>query len=231
MDKKSHLFGLLISIVVAGVASGVWVPLTGEPVPISSLPGGILVVGDKEFSEFDVFGLGIGVPQPDADSVLVQGGQNDATGDYGLRLVLDWDVGSNQGINANISFKAVILPQYPEYFFNDVSMILSGASATSTGVINASESVWDAPIPVGNLLASLSCSKQYDDGDVYLQDHAEFALVKDIWVRKDISITGGTGGNAHLDETFQFYSQIPEPATVLLLGLGSLVLLRKRPWV
>jgi len=228
MFKSKVLPSFLISIVVASVASGAWVPLTGEPVPISSLPGGVLVVGDKEFSDFDVFGFGIGVDPPTADSVLVQGGQNDATGDYGLQFLLDWEVISGQAINANMSFEVSILPEYPDYFIDDVWITLGDASATGDGVISAVETIWDAAFPNGNLLASLSTSKQQGDDDAYIQDYAAFNPIKDIWVRKEISVTSGTSGSASLRETLQFYSQIPEPATVLLLGLGTLALLRTK---
>ena len=59
-------------------------------------------------------------------------------------------------------------------------------------------------------------------------DYAEFAPVKEIWIfSKDISIIGGTSGSVHLSGLFQFYSQIiPEPATLLLLGLGGLIIRR-----
>jgi hypothetical protein len=56
----------------------------------------------------------------------------------------------------------------------------------------------------------------------------KYAQIKQMWVRKGITITGGDNGTAKLNEIFQMYSQIPEPATLLLLGLGSLALLRTR---
>jgi len=227
--NKLHLFlSCLISIIVVSVASATWVPLTDE-VPLSELPNGILIVGDKEFSEFDLFGFAVGgAIAPDMDSVFVQGGQDDVTNDYGLRFLLALDAGSGQIVNANLSFKVSILPDYERYFINDVRVLVTGVSATDTGVVNLGETVWDAPLPAGNLLASLSCSIQ--ESGAVLMDYAEFDSVKEIWVRKDLSVSGGTGltGAAHLSEFFQFYSQIPEPATIALLGLGALALLPRR---
>lgn len=228
MNKVHFFLSCLSSIIVVSVASAGWVPLT-DNILLSELPDGILIVGDKEFSEFDLFGFSVGgAIAPDYDSVFIQGGVDDDTGDYGLRFLLALDAGSGQIVNANLSFKVSILSNYEEYFIKDVGILVTGVSATDTGVVNVGETIWDAPIPTGELLASLSCSMS--ESGAVLEDYAEFDPVKEIWVRKDLSVSGGTGltGAAHLSEFFQFYSQIPEPATIVLLGLGALVLLPRR---
>lgn len=228
MDKSKLFLSCLITIVLTTAAPAGWVPLTGDPVSISSLSGGVLVVHDKEFSEFDLFGIGTGgALAPDATSVFVQGGKISGTENYGLRFLLGWNAGSNQTVTiSSLSFKVSIMAGYDEWFIEDASMYLTAASATGTGVVNISQAIWDEPF--GSVLASLSGSKEYLDGGAYLTASANFAQVKDIWVSSGISITGGTGGTAYLGETYLLYSQIPEPATVFLLGLGALALLRKR---
>jgi len=241
LTERISCKGLICLIVVIScpvMASAAWVPLTGDPVSIASLANTSLIIEDKEFSEFELFGIGAGgAIGPDPTSVFVQGGWDDQTGDYGLRFLLSWNAGVGQTVNANLNFKVSILPGYDAYFIKDVLAILSGASATGTGVVNASEIVWDGPIPGGSVLASLSLSKQELDNGQYLTASAEFSPVKEIWVRKDISITGGTGindqqvdigGTAHLSEMFQFFSQIPEPTTLCLLALGLGMLKRRR---
>jgi len=235
------IFCLIVLITCPGMVLAAWVPLTGDPVSISSLENTSLIIEDKEFSEFDLFGIGAGgAIAPDPTSVFVQGGWDDQTGDYGLRFLLSWNAGVGQTVNANLNFKVAIRPGYDEWFIRDILAILSGASATGTGVVNASEIVWDGPIPGGNVLASISLSKQHLDNGQYLSAGAEFSPVKEIWVRKDISITGGTGiiivnneevqigGTAHLSEMFQFFSQIPEPTTFALLAMGLGLLRRRR---
>jgi hypothetical protein len=232
--KSSRIFLIcLIGIVLATAASAAWVPLPGEPVPLSSLlQGGSLTFGDKEVSEFELLGFSNGgALDPNPDMMFIQGGWDDATGDYGLKFNVSWSAYSGQGINVNLSFKVSILPGYDDYFIKDVAMYLTGVSATGTGGVSVGETVWDAPFPEGHVIASLSCSKQDGDNGAYLTDYAQFAPLKEIWIRsKDISITGGTGpgGSAHLSEFFQFYSQVPEPATVALLGLGSLTILTRK---
>jgi len=224
------LLSCLLSIVLATAASAAWVPLTNS-VPLTSLPGGSLIVGDKEFSGFnlDVITVDGGALLPDPDLMTVQGVQDVATGDYGLRFNdFSWSVVSNQTITVDLSFKVSILPGYDEYFIKDVWLYLTGAGATGTGAVSAGENVWDA-FPGGTTVASLSCSKQEGDNGANLSDYAEFAPLKEIWIQtKYISVTGGTSGTAHFSEFFQFYSQIPEPATLVLFGTAGVWILTRR---
>jgi hypothetical protein len=229
----------VVSVSVAGIflcgsASGAWVALTGDPVAINALPGNMLTVGDKEVADFDLFGIGTGgAIAPNGDDVFVQGGYDDMSGDYGLKFYLSWNAFSGQTINANLEFSVSIVddPKYADYLIKDVSMILHDASATGAGGVSASENVWDHSI--GSVppppLASLSCSKQANDNGLHLTDHAEFPGVQKIWVYKDISITGGTEGSAHLSGFYQYFSQdVPEPVTMTLLGFGGLLLLKRK---
>jgi hypothetical protein len=238
MKNPKIILSCLISVMLATSASATWKSLTGNPVPISSLPDRTLIFGDKKISEIDVFGFGTGgVIAPNDDSIFVQGGYdyNDVTeemGDYGLRFLLSWGAIFNQTVNADISFKISVLPGYDANYIKDVSMYLTGVSATGSGGVFVGETVWDAPFPGGNIIASLSCAKQANDGGAYLVDYAEFAHRKEIWIRsKDILISGGTSeiGTAHLSEVYQFYSQVPEPATLVLLGTaGVWIFTRKK---
>jgi len=232
MDKSKLFLSCLITVMLATAAPAAWVELT-DLVPISSLPGGVLVVGDKEFSEFEVTGLAQGgPPQPGADTVFVQGGQDNATGNYGLRFRLAWDAGVDQQINAEIKFQVSILPDYEEWFINDATLFLAAAGATGTGVVNAFGNIYDADF-LGNSLAALATSST-GAGFTHLIDHRQFCLqgnqvqVKDIWVYTSFTVQGGNAGTAGVHDIYELYGQIPEPATVLLLGLGALALLRKR---
>jgi hypothetical protein len=48
--------------------------------------------------------------------------------------------------------------------------------------------------------------------------------VQELWVEKDVTVTGGANANgfAGISIINQTFSQVPEPSTVLLVGLGLL---------
>jgi hypothetical protein len=234
--KSALVFSIIsISILLASSSQAAWVPLTGDFVSVSSIPTGGLQVGDKLFSGFEVTGIASGGPPTPSDVlVLVQGGQNDATGDYGLRFRLAWNAGSDDLINAGINFKVSILPGYDPYFITDATLWLATASAAGTGLVQATENIYDADF-MGNCVGSLGASSEADDYGVFLMDNSLLcgsggvpAEMKDIWVRAGVTVQGGSNGSAGLHEVFMLYSQVPEPATILMLGLGSLALLRIR---
>ena len=232
LKARKFLLVLVALVSICSIASGAWLPLT-PTVSVSSLNGQDLIVGDKEFSDFELFELSTdgGAIVPSPDTLFVQGGQDDGTGDYGLKFSMSWNAGMGQTVNANLSFKVAVLPQFSQYFIKDVSMILINASATGSGVVNASEIVLaEAISPTPTVLASLSCSKQDLDGGVNIADYAEFTPVSEIYVYKDISITGGgfQTGAAHLSGFYQYFSQIPEPASICLITLVAPLLLRRR---
>jgi hypothetical protein len=63
-----------------------------------------------------------------------------------------------------------------------------------------------------------------------LEDHQDFTPLREIWIKKDVGVTGGDNeaGFAQLSQFQQTFSQIPEPATLALVLLGGLALLRRR---
>ena len=142
MRSQTIIVSCLISVALVATASAAWVPLTGEPVSISSLQGESLLFGDKVLSDITLFGTASGgAIAPDSNSVYVQGGQNSVTGDYGLRFNLSWNAAPNQTINATLSFKVSVQEGYHDYFIKDVGLDITGASANGTGVVNLGESV------------------------------------------------------------------------------------------
>ena len=223
MNRQTVSIAILVSLILTRLSFGAWIPLTGSLVPISSLPAGGLVVGDELFAGFDLTGVAEGgALTPTADTVLLQGGRDSVSGDYGLRFRLSWNAGPGQRVAiSSLTFNVSVLPDAQP--IKDVSLFLSLAGATGTGLVNADETVWDAPH--GNPIGSLSVFKEENDGGAFLVDYIEFEPRNEIHVQKSISVAGGPNGTGFLSETFQFYSQVPEPATLLLLGIGSLSVL------
>jgi len=220
-------FSISISILLAS-------PALAEFVPISELPEGKLEVWDKLFSEFEVTGIVQGgPPPPTADTVMVDVIDEGFLGEdeYGLIFRLAASAATNQLINANINFKVSILPGYSPWLIEDATIILSNVGATDAGLVTVTEMIYATPLPM-DPLAILDTKREADDGGVNLYDSSDLnSQVKDIWVRTGIIVRGGFesyAGTANLTEVWVIYGQVPEPATILLLGLGSLALLRIR---
>ena len=68
-----------------------------------------------------------------------------------------------------------------------------------------------------------------DYRDFYVDGNA--VQLKEIWVRKDITLLGGGAGEyelTHLSEFTQTFAQIPEPASMGMLGSGIIVAMLRR---
>ena len=236
MNRARCIPALLVAVAVisysSGVAFGTFIPMTGDPVPLESLLPGEFAFGDKVFSEFDLTAnAGGGAITPSASTVLVQGGMDDQTGDYALRWLMAWNAGSGQSVEATISFQVAII-DISNLWIEDAALVLTGASATGGGAVQITETVSNVPVGLGPtiVLALLDCSKVDSDGGANLADHAVFGPIKKIGVVKNITLTGGIGavGAAHLSEFYQFYSQVPEPASLAVLLAGGLAALLRR---
>ena len=221
--KKSLILltAILLSNSIFSTAYAAWFPLTGDLIPISSIPDGGLVVGNKLFTDFSVSGFAYGGPlTPSSSTILIQGGQDESTGDYGIRLRLVCNAGSEQFINTVINFTVSILAGYDRFYIEEAALWLATASAAGTGLVQATENIYDADF-MGNSLTVLSTSVQEDDYGVFLTDRSNFMFQgnsiqkKELWVRTGITIQGGTNGSAGLHEVFLLYSQVPKPMTIL----------------
>jgi hypothetical protein len=225
------IFGLTICILLVSSAYATWIPLS-DAYSINSIPTGCLEVDDKLFSDFEVTGFAYGgLLEPTADSILIQGGQDSETGNFGIRFLLIWAAGSNQIINAGINFKVTAADDH--CCIEDAALLLKAADTTGTGLVGAIENIYDADF-LGYCLTSLATSSQTDDYGAFLTDSSHLLIndtpapAQEIWVRADITVQGGTSGTASLYEVSMLYGHIPEPATVILLGLGSLAIVRIR---
>lgn len=236
MRRTSRLWAVCLTALalafgpLLGKVQAAFIPLTGDPVLISSLTNGELIVADKKFSMFDMESLAFGGAIPQSLSTfLIQGGQDSVTGDYGVRFLMLMNAASGQTVNANLTFKVEVIPdpnKPPEQQLviggAGVGMVMSGASATGNGVVNISETVFANASPNSPILGSLSVSKQFNSPLGDLQQSSTLTVPSSmIFVRKDISVTGGVSGSAHLGEFFQFYEQvvIPEVSSLLLGGV------------
>lgn len=194
--------------------------------------GGVVAYGDKIFSDFSVTTTADGgAVTPSASSIIATFGTDSVTGDYVLRFNLSFNAGPSQTVNATIRFSVAVSPDFPDWYIEDVGLQLSGVSAIGTGVVNIGEQVTSVAPPTtnpNNILGQLN-GGYFNNGQLsLLVDHTYFPPVKQIWVTKDVSISGGTAGLAHLSEVYQTFSQIPEPASIALFAIGGMMLMHRR---
>ncbi len=232
--RSKRLVAMFAALTVAvAVSSASATFIEDDSAYLDELSGGqTLISGDKIFGDFEVVPIGSGASggalAPDPSAILVTVGTETATGDHVMRLNLSLNAFSGQTVNATIRFTVAVDENYPDWYIEDAGLVLTGPTAAGDGGVNVAETIWDrSPTETGAVnLASLDATKS--PGFTQLSEHTYFTPVKKIWVVKDISLTGGVQGSAHISEVIQTFSQIPEPASLALLAVGGLVML-KRP--
>jgi len=200
-------------------------------------------VGDKLFDDFVVTASATATAVcPGADAIVVTGNRT-LDGDYGLRFNGGWGAGGGQVADTTIKFRVSIVEPFLSdgWVIKDNALWITAKGVSQTlegGIVSVSEDVYltdpaDGPAdPIANKHVFFS-----DTSNQKLSDEADFTLggqpvtATEIWVVKDVYVSGGLGqtGAAHLSEFYQSFSQVPEPASALVLLIGGAgVLLRRR---
>ncbi|MCK4625528.1 MAG: PEP-CTERM sorting domain-containing protein [Phycisphaerae bacterium] len=205
--------------------------------------GGIQV-GDKLFSDWRVTDTeSVNAIAPNASEIVVTGIQ--IGGDYGLRFNSGWSAPAGQLADSTIKFKVSIVEPWlsERWLIKDNALWITAfgvSNNTDAGAVSVSENVYAFDPDVHGWSQPIANKFVYykDDDDNILYDEKDFVddmgvpvALTEIWVIKDVIAYGGVGtvGTAHISEFFQTFSQVPEPATMALLGLGGIgVLLRRR---
>lgn len=203
-------------------------PATASATLLSDLlvPGATLTVGDLQFGGFSYLDTG---DMPGANAVNVVP-YTDAAGEVGLKFqgaFIDFTPGS--GSDALIGFTAADL--VPGGLITDATLTGNPAVLGGAGVASVTESF--LPTDTNTTLTIFAISP----GTSQLSDSGDFAVGHtSVIVQKDIlafsaQVGGGVPTLSFITQTFSTTNPpIPEPSSVVLLGVGllSLVCLRRR---
>jgi len=216
---------------LSGVSSGAIIYDFGNPASSTltevNAAGG-MQVGDKLFADFFTdIAKSQGALAPGMDEIVVRG--VDVNGDFGLIFTGLWQALGGQLADTTITFK-VTAPD--GFLIKDNGLKLLAFGADNGGSVGITENVYSGPPSTSPVIANKVVSYTRNGGVEFgtLEDHKEFTPLQEIWVIKDVGASGGVNqdGFAHISQFQQTFSQIPEPATMALLAIGGLVLLRRR---
>jgi hypothetical protein len=179
-------------------------------------------IGDKIFSNFtyvsSAFGGALAVPAAGitVDTVGPAGtGASVFNNNIGLQFNAGWNALAGQTTDADIGFTVTVLGgaiSIEDFGLAQVSGVLPNGSATVV-----ENGCGPAPCTPSELAVM---TFDYGGSDTQRVADTMFAPLGSVTVSKDISVTGGTTGSAHLSLVTDTFSQVPEPLSMGLMGGG-----------
>lgn len=181
-----------------------------------------ITIGDKTFYDFSLGG------SIAASQISVA----PATGpDIGLEFLYNWT--ANNGNNQDTVIRYNVHVNDPNQMITEVGLNFNGTAnignASGLTAATVTETINDL---AGNTIGQIStidggplfATTNRDSDSLTITPARDLSLVKDILVHSGIG-DGGTASISFVDNTFE---QVPEPASMSLLVLGGLTMLRRR---
>lgn len=166
-------------------------------------------IGDKTFSDFDFTAIGVDLDNVNVTVKPVTDAL--APGDVGFELIIA-GLGVTSGA-ADLALKYTV--SAPSAIITDAHLSFTG-SAVGTGLASVAEKL----CPVGGTCLDDILEVFDSPFATVTQDFTFFTPVQTIKVSKDIAVLAGNKGFATISIVTQTFTQVPEPATLVLLGAG-----------
>ncbi len=175
-------------------------------------------IDDKVFSNFKYVGTQSGgATGVTAGGIDVSPLSADPS-DPGVLFAAGWGASSGQKEDSLISFLVSVASGAAT--IKDASIVELGSAPFGTGVASIAETlcVGGTKFPCTKTITRI---KTIDGGGfIQLQDNVIFSPTGQVFAVKDILVRGGTNGEVSLSGVQDNFSQIPEPATLILFGSG-----------
>jgi hypothetical protein len=220
--KTKHLFIFLF--VLSASVGAFAIPITPGPCPTGPYSGYLgagfsCIIGDKTFSNFRYAGVNIG-----AGDVTVT--PTSSGGEFGFDFTAAWQT---SGIATVDSFIDYTVTAGPGFLIDDAVLTIEGFGASGLASVSVADNFFHGSSNTANLLVFFNplCNGL---NNCVTTDAATFAGVQSLNVFKDIAVSS-LGGVGHLSFVSNTVSQVPEPASLALLGsslLGLGHLIRKK---
>lgn len=194
--------------------------------PNDNIPQGGVVIDNLRFYDFTYANAGSNPPA--ASQIDVETAPS-PVGTTGLEFHFDWVAAGGTSMTSDIGYKVSVvggagtIDQVGAFFDGLVPAGLSGPT-TAAQVVETVRQVDGTPIGVLNLFND-------GPGPVVDQNASTLAIVPqrtDLDVLKSIRVQSDASGTATISVVDNTFRVIPEPASLGLIGLGGLLLARRR---
>jgi PEP-CTERM motif len=176
-------------------------------------------IDDKTFSNFTYIGTASGGAQPvppgSVEVVPLTTPHNP-----GFLFGTGWGAASNQTQDSSFDYTVTVNPGGAP--ITDLTLLMLGSAFTGTGSASIAETAClGDTLADGCLHGTIVNLSTFDDASlVKLSDHLTFPGVDEVDLLKDVQVFGGPNGTAVISGAENQFSEVPEPGTLGMLGLG-----------